>query len=170
MLSVNKPIMDANTMEWISRHIGILNIQMQQFVLPCITRQPMVMMMIIAVFDIVVVAAAYDDDDDLCQQITCIKWEEINYNTYDCCKVHIFVLVKVRKRAKIRNRYNQAPHLTQDINGKVTMSQLDITSEIQEVSPFPAGGHKASINRRTWKHNKRRHKWSTKEAPPWKGQ
>ena len=26
---------------------------------------------------------------------------------------------KVRKRAKIRNRYNQAPHLTQDINGNV---------------------------------------------------
>ena len=27
--------------------------------------------------------------------------------------------IKVRKRAKIRNRYNQAPHLTQDTNGKV---------------------------------------------------
>ena len=27
----------------------------------------------------------------------------------------------VRKRAKIRNRYNQAPHLTQDTNGKVTV-------------------------------------------------
>ena len=30
------------------------------------------------------------------------------------------------KRAKIRNRYNQVPHLTQDTNGKVTNSQLDI--------------------------------------------
>ena len=30
---------------------------------------------------------------------------------------------KVRKRAKIRNRYNQVPHLTQDTNGKVTNSQ-----------------------------------------------
>ena len=30
------------------------------------------------------------------------------------------------KRTKIRNRYNQAPHLTQDTNGKVTTSQLDI--------------------------------------------
>ena len=28
--------------------------------------------------------------------------------------------LKVRKRAKIRNRYNQAPYLTQDTNGKVT--------------------------------------------------
>ena len=49
---------------------------------------------------------------------------------------------------KTRNRYNQAPHLTPDTNGKVKTSQLDITSESQEVSPFPAGDHKASINRR----------------------
>ena len=41
--------------------------------------------------------------------------------------------------AKIRNRYNQVPHLTQDTNGKVTNSQLDNTNESQEVSPFPAG-------------------------------
>ena len=48
----------------------------------------------------------------------------------------------------VRNRYNQAPHLTQDTNGKVTNSQLDITNESQEVSPFTAGDHKAPINRR----------------------
>ena len=30
---------------------------------------------------------------------------------------------KVSKGAKIRNRYNQVPHLTQDTNGKVTDSQ-----------------------------------------------
>ena len=46
-----------------------------------------------------------------------------------------------RKKTKIRNRYNQAPHLTQDTNGKVTTSQLDITNESQEVSPFPAADH-----------------------------
>ena len=40
---------------------------------------------------------------------------------------------KVIKRAKIRNPYNQAPHLTQDTYGKVTMSQLDTTNESQEV-------------------------------------
>ena len=34
---------------------------------------------------------------------------------------------KVSKGAKIRNRYNQVPHLTQDTNGKVTNSQLDTT-------------------------------------------
>ena len=61
---------------------------------------------------------------------------------------------QVRKRAKIRNRYNQVPHLTQDTNGKVTSSQLDITNDSQEVSPFPAGNHKATINRRVQKHSK----------------
>ena len=57
--------------------------------------------------------------------------------------------LKVSKGANIRNRYNQVPHLTQDTNGKVRNSQLDTTNESQEVSPFPAGDHKAHINRRT---------------------
>ena len=57
--------------------------------------------------------------------------------------------IKVRKRAKLKNRYNQAPHLTQDTNGKVTTSQLDFTIESKEGSPFSAGDHKALINRRT---------------------
>ena len=43
--------------------------------------------------------------------------------------------VEVSKGAKIRNRYNQVPHLTQDTNGKVTNAQLDTTNERQEVSP-----------------------------------
>ena len=34
-----------------------------------------------------------------------------------------FNLYKSNKVAKIRNRYNQVPHLTQDTNGKVTNSQ-----------------------------------------------
>ena len=33
-------------------------------------------------------------------------------------------------------------------NVKVKASQLDITNESQEVSPFTAGDHKASTNRR----------------------
>ena len=32
-------------------------------------------------------------------------------------------VIEVSKGAKIRNRYNQVPHLTQDTNGKVTNSQ-----------------------------------------------
>ena len=73
------------------------------------------------------------------------------------CKLY----VKVSKGAKIRNQYNKVPHLTQDTNGKVTNSQLDITNESQEVSPFPAGDHKAHINRRTQRHSK--HKTEKKD-------
>ena len=36
-------------------------------------------------------------------------------------------ICKVSKGAKIRNRYNQVPHLTQATNGRVTNSQLDTT-------------------------------------------
>ena len=68
-----------------------------------------------------------------------------------CKHVHIY---KVSKGAKIRNPYNQVPHLTQDTNGKVTNSQLDTTNKSQEVSPFPAGDNKAHINRRVQRHSK----------------
>ena len=52
--------------------------------------------------------------------------------TLNIDNLHVDNMVsKVRKRAKISNRYDQAPHLTQDINGKVTTSQLDITNESQ---------------------------------------
>ena len=81
--------------------------------------------------------------------------------------------IKVSKGAKMRNRYNQVPHLTQDTNGKVTNSPLDTTNESQEVSPFPAGDHKAHINRRSQRHSKHKTekpKRSTKEVPPWNGQ
>ena len=64
--------------------------------------------------------------------------------------------IKVKKMLKIRNRYNQAPHLTQDTNGKVTTSQLGHHRRSQEVRTFPAGDHKASINRRARKCNKKR--------------
>ena len=63
-------------------------------------------------------------------------------------------IVKESKGAKIRNRYDQVPHLTQDSNGKVTNLQLDTTNESQEVSPFPAGDQKAHINRRIQMHSK----------------
>ena len=66
----------------------------------------------------------------------------------------IGVIFKVNKGEKIRNRYNQVPHLTKDTNGKVTNAQLDTTNESHEVSPFPAGDHKAHINRRVQRHSK----------------
>ena len=67
-----------------------------------------------------------------------------------CCSLFTVITynIKVSKGSKIRNRYNQVPRLTQDTNGKVTNSQLDTTNETQEVNPFPAGDHKAQINRR----------------------
>ena len=96
---------------------------------------------------------------------------EHTYTTRYDYNLSIIKSPKVSKGAKIRNRYNQVPHLTQDTNGKVTNSQLDTTNESQEVSPFPAGDHKAHINRRAQRHSKhkteQKHKRSTKEVPPW---
>ena len=60
------------------------------------------------------------------------------------------------------NRYNQVPHLTQDTNGNVTNSQLDTTNESQEGSHFPAGDHKAHINKRAQRHSKHKTKKTQK--------
>ena len=99
---------------------------------------------------------------------------DLGPNVYDTPdSIHGFFSAddKVSKGAKIRSRYNQVPRLTQDTNGKVTSSQLDTTNESQEVSPFPAGDHKANTNRRAQRHSKykteQQLKRSTKEVPPW---
>ena len=57
-------------------------------------------------------------------------------------------IIKVSKVAKIRNRYNQVPHLTQEYQWESDKLTEDTTNESQEVSPFPAGDHEAHINRR----------------------
>ena len=57
-------------------------------------------------------------------------------------------ITKVRKLAKIRKRYNQVPHLTQDTTLESNNNTINITNKSQEVSPFPAGDHKAAINGR----------------------
>ena len=59
---------------------------------------------------------------------------------------HFFI--KVKKVATISNRYNQVPRLTQDTTWESDKTQLNITDESQEVSPFPAGDHKAAMDRR----------------------
>ena len=65
--------------------------------------------------------------------------------------------MKVRKGAKIRNRYNQVPHMTRDTNRKMTNSQIDITNESQKVSPFPAGDNhvmsNCDVNMSCWRHH-----------------
>ena len=55
-----------------------------------------------------------------------------------------------KKKVTIRNRYNHIAHLTQDTlweSDKITREHQ--TQESQEVSPFPAGDHKAARNRQT---------------------
>ena len=85
-----------------------------------------------------------------CCYFSCINF----YPSKHFKRVSNLLIINVSDGAKIRNRYNQVPHLTQDTKGKVTNSQLDTTNEGQEVSPFPAGDHKAHINRRAQRHSK----------------
>ena len=59
----------------------------------------------------------------LCQ--CSVQWENQTYKN--------FQMSKVSKGAMFKNRYNQAPHLAQDTNGKVTNSQLFTTGQ-----PFPS--------------------------------
>ena len=97
-------------------------------------------------------------------------YEKYISSIFNCTKHH-WGQKQCKKLAKIRNRYNQVPHLTKDTNKKVTNSQLDTTNESQEVSPFPASDRKAHINRHAQRHSKhkteKKHKRSTKEVPPW---
>ena len=85
--------------------------------------------------------------------IDCIVWRYFNPH----------MIIKVSKGAKIWNRYNKVPHLTRDTNGKVTNSQPDTTNESQEVSPFPAGDHKAHINIRAQRHSMTRQNKNIKD-------
>ena len=79
------------------------------------------------------------------------------------CEIESSHMGEVSKGAKISNQYNQVPHLTQGINGIVTNSQLDTTNESQEASPFPAGDHKAHINRRAQRHSNTRQNKNIKD-------
>ena len=65
------------------------------------------------------------------QTVAVIKIKNIDNQCPNINNLHIQCWrYKVRKRAKIRNRYNQAQHLTQDTNaGKVIIPQLDITNK-----------------------------------------
>ena len=56
-------------------------------------------------------------------------------------------MFKVSKVAKIKNRYNQVPHLTQDTTLESNNIRINIINKSKEVSPFPSGDHK-SMNRR----------------------
>ena len=60
---------------------------------------------------------------------------------YDKLSCIIAPSIKVRKKAKIRHRYNQVPHLTQETtwNSDKNTRKHHI-QESEEVSPFPACG------------------------------
>ena len=50
--------------------------------------------------------------------------------------------------AKIRNRYNQVPHLTQTTTVESDKhTSIHHTQKSQENIPFPAGDHKAGMNK-----------------------
>ena len=73
---------------------------------------------------------------NITQAISHVTLIDVTMSPVSCRGIQWSEIVKtaVVKRAKIRSQYNQAPHLTQDTNGKVTTSQLDcITNESQKV-------------------------------------
>ena len=72
----------------------------------------------------------------------------VEKNTNASCLVPKSPILKVRKAPKISNLYNQVPHLTQDTTRESNKIQLNMKNKSQEVSPFPAGDHKAAMNRR----------------------
>ena len=95
-----------------------------------------------------------------------VPWTQVKHSTteplHSSSIVELWLLFKVSKCAKIRNRSIKY-HTCQDNNGKVINLQLDNTNESQEVSPFPAGDHKAHIKRRAQRHSK--HKTEQKHKP-----
>ena len=77
---------------------------------------------------------------------------------------------KVRKKAEIRTRYNQVPHLTQDTTWESNKNtKKKHHQQEQRGQPFPASDHKAAMNRRKSMRNIR-HKKHIKEVPSWNGQ
>ena len=81
------------------------------------------------------------------------------------------VLIQNKKDGKDQAMI-QVPHLTQDTTWESNKNTINITNKSQEVSHFPAGDHKAEMNRRESMRNTRhtKHEWSTKEVPPWNDQ
>ena len=66
----------------------------------------------------------------------------------DLNRVPIKSVIEVSKKVKIRNRYNQVPLLTQDTKWESDKNTTKYRiEESQDFSPFPAGHHKATINR-----------------------
>ena len=66
-------------------------------------------------------------------------------NFPECKELSTTLLTKVRKKAKIRNHYNQAPHPTQVTTWESDKTIKHHIQESQEASSYPAGEHKAAV-------------------------
>ena len=77
------------------------------------------------------------------------------YVTCYMFSILVFIVVKVRKTERIRNRYNVVPHLSRDTKWESNKIRINITNKIQEVSPFSTGDHKAAMNTSDRKTNTR---------------
>ena len=87
---------------------------------------------------------------------------EERLNMVDAYSIRYNKVIKVSKGAKIRNQYNQVPHLTQDTNGKVTNLQWYTKNKSQEASPFLVGEIK-DLNKQ--RHNQRYKQTFKKKNP-----
>ena len=69
--------------------------------------------------------------------------------TQTCCVIQTFYYAILQsKKAKIRNRYNQAPHWNlETVWESYKYTRKHHIQESPEVSPFPAGDHKAARHR-----------------------
>ena len=105
-------------------------------------------------------------NQSVCTELFSFLDELITY-LVNICNIY---KVKVSKGAKVRNRIQSSTtpdpgHLWE--SNKLT---VDTTNESQEISRFPAGDHKAHINKGIANTSQNKHKRSTKEVPPWNGQ
>ena len=66
----------------------------------------------------------------------------------------VLCFLKVSKKAKVRNRCNQVPHLTQDTTLGSDKAPKHHIQESQKVSSFPVGNHNAGCNEQTKMHDK----------------
>ena len=74
------------------------------------------------------------------------------------CPKKIINSFKVRMMAKIRKRYNQVTHLTQNTTLESNINTKIITNKSQEVSTFATGDYKEAMNRRKSMINTRQNK------------
>ena len=67
---------------------------------------------------------------------------------------------KVRKKATIRNQYNQVPQPTKDTTWESDKNtKKHYTQNNKDHNPFPAGNHKAARNRQNSMKDKHKHKY-----------